>query len=234
MIENIPGDVLNGSAEDLLRWAFAEFGDGLAIASSFGAEDQVLLDIASRVTDTPRVFTLDTGRLPEETYALIDRSRERYGVDIETYFPDTTAVEEMERSEGVNLFYRSIEDRKRCCGVRKMEPLRRAMAGLDGWVCGLRREQAVTRAEVAKVEIDAGNGSILKFNPLADWSTAQLWDYIRANDVPYNELHDRGYPSIGCAPCTRAVAEGEDIRAGRWWWESPEHKECGLHAKGRA
>ncbi|HEY3317979.1 MAG TPA: phosphoadenylyl-sulfate reductase [Coriobacteriia bacterium] len=231
MTDRIPEEIRDASAEELLHWAFTEFGDGIAIASSFGAEDMVLLDIASKVAERPRVFTLDTGRLPEETYALVDRARERYGIGIEVYFPDTSAVEEMERSFGVNLFYRSIEDRKRCCDVRKMEPLRRAMAGLDGWVCGLRREQAVTRAEVAKIEIDGGNGGILKFNPLADWTLDELWGYIRENDVPYNALHDKGYPSIGCAPCTRAVAEGEDIRAGRWWWEAPEHKECGLHAK---
>ncbi len=231
MTDRIPEEIRDASAEELLRWAFAEFGDGIAIASSFGAEDMVLLDIAIKVAEAPRVFTLDTARLPEETYVLIDRAREHYGIGIEVYFPDTSAVEEMERSFGVNLFYRSIEDRKRCCDVRKMEPLRRAMAGLDGWVCGLRREQAVTRVDVAKIEIDEGNGGILKFNPLADWTFEELWAYIRANDVPYNELHDKGYPSIGCAPCTRAVADGEDIRAGRWWWEAPEHKECGLHAK---
>ena len=234
MIHSVPDEIRDASAEELLRWAFAEFGDGIAIASSFGAEDMVLLDIAAKVAERPRVFTLDTGRLPEETYALIDRARERYGLDVEVFFPDRAAVEEMERTAGANLFYRSIEDRKRCCGVRKMEPLGRAMADLDAWVCGLRREQAVTRAEVAKVEVDTNNRGILKFNPLADWTLDELWTYIRANDVPYNALHDKGYPSIGCAPCTRAVGAGEDIRAGRWWWEAPEHKECGLHAKASA
>lgn len=221
------------SASELLSYAFKKFGEKVAIASSFGAEDMVLIDMASRLIPKPRVFTLDTGRLPQETYELIERVRERYNIQIEIYFPEKEKVEEMVKKHGPNLFYQSVELRKLCCQVRKVEPLKRALSGLSAWICGLRREQSVTRSQIEKVEIDEANGGILKINPLADWSTAQVWDYIRKNKVPYNALHDRGYPSIGCLPCTRAVKPGEDIRAGRWWWESPEHKECGLHKGGK-
>jgi phosphoadenosine phosphosulfate reductase len=221
------------NAEALLAWALGEFHPRIGLAASFGAEDVVLIDMLIRLDPTARVFTLDTGRLPAETYSLIDAIRERYGLAVEVYFPQADAVEAMAREHGVNLFYTSIEKRKLCCRVRKVEPLGRALRGLDAWITGLRREQAVTRAQVRKVEVDPEHGGLIKLNPLADWTSEQVWTYIRAHDVPYNALHDRGYPSIGCAPCTRAVEPGEDPRAGRWWWESADTKECGLHVTKR-
>lgn len=217
---------------DLLAWAFDKFHPRLALACSFQAEGSVLIDLIHRLRGGNfRVFTLDTGRLNQETYDCMEAIRGRYGIAIEVFLPDTSRVEDMVRQHGVNLFYDSIEQRKRCCDVRKVEPLKRALSGLDGWMAGLRREQAVTRARVQKVEIDHQHGGIVKLNPLADWTGRQVWDYIRQHKIPYNRLHDRGYPSIGCAPCTRAVQAVEDSRAGRWWWEHPETRECGLHVK---
>jgi phosphoadenosine phosphosulfate reductase len=198
------------------------------MASSFGAEDVALIDMWWRADRQVRVFTLDTGRLPEETYEVMERIRARYGIGIATYFPQTAAVQALEREQGFFSFRRGVEERKNCCGIRKVEPLRRALAPLRAWVTGLRREQALTRTGIAVVEWDATHG-LVKVNPLAHWTNEDVWAYIREHEVPYNVLHDRGYPSIGCAPCTRAIRPGEDIRAGRWWWEDPEHKECGLH-----
>ena len=220
-------------AEEILAWAFETYHPRIALACSFQAEESVLIDMMHRLRGSDfRVFTLDTGRLNQETYDCMDAIRERYGIRPEVFFPDSTRVEGMVHEHGLNLFYKSVEDRKLCCGIRKVEPLSRALKELDGWMTGLRREQAVTRADVRKVEIDRDHGGIVKINPLVDWSHKQVWDYIRENNLPYNKLHDLGYPSIGCAPCTRAIQPGEDIRAGRWWWENPETKECGLHAKG--
>lgn len=212
----------------LLALVLGRYGRRVALASSLGAEDQVLTDMLWRISPSASVFTLDTGRLPQETYDAIDAVRSRYGLAVEVLFPRREAVEALVAEGGVNLFYRSVEARKHCCHVRKVEPLGRKLATLDAWFTGLRREQAVTRGEVARVEWDAANG-LIKINPLADWTGEQVWDYVRTHDVPVNALHAAGYPSIGCLPCTRAVAPGEDIRAGRWWWEQPEHKECGLH-----
>ena len=223
-------------AEEILAWAFETYHPRIALACSFQAEESVLIDMMHRLRGSDfRVFTLDTGRLNQETYDCMDAIRERYGIRPEVFFPDSTRVEGMVHEHGLNLFYKSVEDRKLCCGIRKVEPLSRALKELDGWMTGLRREQAVTRADVRKVEIDRDHVGIVKINPLVDWSHKQVWDYIRENNLPYNKLHDLGYPSIGCAPCTRAIQPGEDIRAGRWWWENPETKECGLHAnsKGR-
>ncbi|MBI2368943.1 MAG: phosphoadenylyl-sulfate reductase [Deltaproteobacteria bacterium] len=234
LMESIPArsaELESKSAQELLAWALTEFRSRVALAASFGAEDVVLIDMLMKLSPTARVFTLDTGRLSPETYTLMEAIRERYGLAIEVYFPQAEAVEAMVREHGVNLFYKSIEHRKRCCGIRKIEPLGRALQGLEAWLTGLRREQAVTRTGVQKVEVDVEHGGIIKLNPLADWTGDQVWAYIRAQDVPYNGLHDRGYPSIGCAPCTRAVGRGEDPRAGRWWWESPDTKECGLHVR---
>jgi len=219
------------NAEQVLRWAAESFSPKIAFASSFGAEDVAVIDLLSKIKPQVTIFTLDTGRLPEETYELMDRIRKHYGVEIVSFFPDRVAVEKLEREKGFYSFRQSVENRKECCGIRKVEPLNRALAGLEAWITGLRREQAVTRADLPKVEADAAHGGIAKINPIADWTTEQVWDYIRKNQVPYNPLHDRNYPSIGCAPCTRAVRPGEDIRAGRWWWELPENKECGLHDK---
>ncbi|HID94904.1 MAG TPA: phosphoadenylyl-sulfate reductase [Candidatus Latescibacteria bacterium] len=217
------------SAQEMLDWVLSTYGDRIALASSFGAEDVVLIDMMVKINPRPRIFTLDTGRLPYETYDVMERIREKYKIEMEVFFPDAKSVEEMLREHGPNLFYKSTELRKLCCEVRKIRPLERALADLEAWLCGLRREQSVTRTEIKKVEVDVAHNSIIKINPLADWTEKQVWDYIKANDVPYNALHDQNYPSIGCAPCTRAVKPGEDIRAGRWWWETPEKKECGLH-----
>jgi phosphoadenosine phosphosulfate reductase len=219
------------SAREVVKWALETFGERIALASSFGAEDVVLVDMMVKISPKARIFTLDTGRLPQETYDVMERIREKYKINIETYFPEAKEVEEMETQYGPNLFYNSVELRKLCCNVRKVKPLNRALSNLSAWICGLRREQAVTRGEVKKVEIDSSHNSIYKINPLADWSEKEVWDYIKKNNVPYNALHDKDYPSIGCAPCSRAVKSGEDIRAGRWWWENPETKECGLHCK---
>jgi phosphoadenosine phosphosulfate reductase len=213
----------------VVRWSLDRFHPRIALATSLQAEDMVILDMAWKVNPAVRVFTLDTGRLHEETYLAMERVRERYGIAVESYFPDRKAVETLEREKGFYSFRRSVEERRLCCGIRKVEPLGRALQGLDAWMTGLRREQAVTRGGIPKVERDGAHGGIIKVNPLADWSLSQVWEYIRAHDVPYNTLHDLGFPSIGCAPCTRAIKPGEDIRAGRWWWEQPEHKECGLH-----
>jgi phosphoadenosine phosphosulfate reductase len=201
-----------------------------AFSTSFGAEDMVVLDLIRRNDLAIDVFTLDTGRLPEETYALMQRVEERYGKCVATYFPAARAVQELVAANGINGFYASVDNRKACCAIRKLEPLGRALAGKRAWVTGLRAQQSVTRAALAFRETDAERG-LEKFNPLADWTEADVWAYIRADDVPYNALHDRFYPSIGCAPCTRAITPGEDLRAGRWWWELPEHKECGLHVQ---
>lgn len=216
------------SAQDVLRLALERFAPSVSLSSSFGAEDMVLIDMIAKIDPKTRIFTLDTGRLPQETYNVIDATRSRYGIAIDSYFPQADAVQSMVAEHGMNLFYHSVDNRKLCCGVRKMEPLRRALSGLDAWITGLRREQSVTRVDVPKVEWDVANG-LVKFNPLAEWSHADVWKYIRDHNVPYNALHDRGYPSIGCGPCTRAVQPGEHERAGRWWWEHPETKECGLH-----
>ena len=215
-------------AQDVVRLASERFGRKVALSSSFGAEDMVLIDMLMRVDRKARIVTLDTGRLPQETYNVMDATRERYGAAIDVFFPQAEAVQSMVAEHGLNLFYHSVDFRKMCCGVRKMEPLKRALAGLDAWVTGLRREQSITRTEVHTIEWDESN-QLIKVNPLAAWTLDDVWKYIRENNVPYNALHDRGYPSIGCMPCTRAVLPGEDQRAGRWWWEHPATKECGLH-----
>jgi phosphoadenosine phosphosulfate reductase len=214
----------------VLELTLHELGsERVSLASSFGAEDMVILDLLAGLTARPRVFTLDTGRLPQETYDLMDAARRRYRIEIEVVFPDRSAVEAMVRERGLNLFYDSLEARRACCGVRKVEPLGRALDGLAGWITGLRRDQLSTRSETPKIAYDPGRPGLWKVAPLADWSEDQVWAYVRANDVPYNALHDQGYRSIGCAPCTRAVGPGEDPRAGRWWWERPDERECGIH-----
>ena len=228
-IKKINEDLKQKSPEDVLRWALDTFSPDIKIASSFGAEDVVLIDMAIKINPKVRVFTLDTGRLNEETYEVMDRVRQKYKVTIESFFPDKEAVEKLEREKGFYSFRESVDNRKECCYIRKVEPLSRALKRTRAWVTGLRREQAVTRQDIQKVEIDEVNGGLVKINPLTDWTEKNVWDYIKKNQVPYNKLHDAGYPSIGCAPCTRAVKPGEGIRAGRWWWENPDHKECGLH-----
>jgi phosphoadenosine phosphosulfate reductase len=230
LVEPLPPESQTSTwtAPDALIWA-GRFRPRLAFASSFGADDVVVIDLLARTIPDVRIVTLDTGRLHEETYEVMERIRRRYGMKIEAFFPEHDAVERLEKEKGWYSFRDSIESRVECCRIRKVEPLRRALAGLDAWITGLRRGQAVTRTAVAKVERDATFG-LVKINPLADWTEEQVWDHIRRHDVPYSALHDRGFPSIGCAPCTRAVRPGEDARAGRWWWEQPAQKECGLHS----
>ena len=214
--------------DELLLYVLKAFGDKVALASSFGAEDQVLTDMLCKISPNVRIFTLDTGRLSEHTHEAIEATRGRYGIEVKVLFPERDAVERMVAEHGPNLFYSSAANRKLCCRIRKVEPLQRELATLDAWITGLRREQGTTRTDLQPVQWDQAN-DLIKINPLADWTTEFVWKYIRDHNVPYNTLHDRGYPSIGCAPCTRAVAAGEDIRSGRWWWEKPEQKECGLH-----
>jgi phosphoadenosine phosphosulfate reductase len=218
--------------EAVLAWALARFPGKIAVASSFSVEDCVVIDMAHALDRGVRVFALDTGRLPEETYQTADRVREKYGLAIEWQFPDRQRVESLERAKGLYSFMESLENRHECCGIRKVEPLARALADLDGWITGLRREQSVTRTDAAEVELDAGHGGLAKVNPIIGWTAAQLWAYADQRRVPVHPLHKRGYPSIGCAPCTRAIKPGEHPRAGRWWWENPESKECGLHPAG--
>ena len=230
-LDDVAPRLANASAEGTLRWTLETFGRDVAFACSFGAEDVVLVDMIAKIDPKARMFVLDTGRLNQETYDTMERCRERYGVEFDTYHPLTDDVQNLLAAKGPNSFYASIENRKECCGIRKVEPLRRALAGTRAWTTGLRRAQAVTRTELPKIELDETHGGIFKINPLAEWSQEEVWEYIRGNAVPYNALHDRGFPSIGCAPCTRAVAPGEDLRAGRWWWENPDQKECGLHVR---
>jgi phosphoadenosine phosphosulfate reductase len=213
----------------LLQAACKEF-NAITFANSYGAEDMVLTDIIAKEKLTIEIFSLDTGRLPTETYTLMGEVESTYNTKPLVFFPKHETVENYVRIQGINAFYESIELRKACCHMRKVEPLQRALAGKEAWVTGMRAEQAATRASLPTREFDAGN-KLEKFNPLSDWAEQEVWAYIRLFDVPYNALHDQFYPSIGCAPCTRAVAIGEDIRAGRWWWEDPTSKECGLHVK---
>jgi phosphoadenosine phosphosulfate reductase len=210
-----------------LKRIAAEFSPAV-FASSLAAEDMVLTDLILRAKLPIGIFTLETGRLHKETLGMVDRIKETYGYEVKLYKPETAAVDAYVQQNGLNAFYDSVEMRKECCRIRKVEPLNRALAGNKAWVTGQRRAQSTTRAELAVQEDDPAHG-MTKFNPLADWSEEDVWNYIRSNNVPYNPLHDKGYPSIGCEPCTRAIQPGEDVRAGRWWWENPESKECGLH-----
>jgi phosphoadenosine phosphosulfate reductase len=219
------------SPQEILAWVLHEFGTrSVALASSLGAEDQVLTDLLLGLDSTARIFTLDTGRLPSETYDAMQATMDHYNMHYEVFVPDSQEVADMVSGKGPNLFYWSLEERKLCCEIRKLRPLRKALASVQAWICGLRQEQSITRKDVSAIEWDETHG-VYKINPLFDWTEAQVWEYARAHHVPVNALHAAGYPSIGCAPCTRAVKPGEDIRAGRWWWENPEHKECGLHER---
>ena len=224
---------MNSEPESVLRWAYEDYTQ-IAIVASFQAESSVIIDMASKIRPDLRVLTLDTGRLPQETHDMIDRVRERYRIEIQVVQPDPEEVRQIVSDHGTNLFYRSPDLRRLCCDVRKSRPLDRALRGYDAWVTGLRREQSSTRAQTPIVAIDTAHGGIAKIAPLATWSKAQVWGYIREHDLPYHSLYDSGYTSIGCAPCTRATTSEEDDRAGRWWWEQNEVKECGLHWKGTA
>ena len=220
-------------AEEVLDAALGAFHPRLAFACSLGLEDVALLDLIWRREPRPRIFFLDTGRLNQETYDTLAAVRARYGLPVEVYCPRAEAVQALVTAKGPNSFRDSLENRQECCRIRKVEPLGRALAGAAAWITGLRREQSSTRGGLAPFQWDEGNG-LVKVSPLADWSLDQVWAYVRAWDIPHNPLHDLGYPSIGCAPCTRAVAPGGDPRSGRWWWEEPEHKECGLHRSKEA
>lgn len=223
-----------GDPMAVLRRAVELYHPRIALASSFSLEDAVVLDMLMSIRKDAKVFALDTGRLNPETYECAEELRRRYGVQIEWYFPRHDAVEQLERTKGLFSFRESVENRKECCGIRKVEPLERALSGLDAWITGLRREQSVTRTDLKEVETDAAHGGIAKINPLAGWTLHDAWNYAREKRIPYNRLYDQAYTSIGCAPCTRAIEPGEDQRAGRWWWENPEHKECGLHLNMRS
>jgi len=220
----------NSTAQEITEYFIKEYGQDAALSSSLGAEDQVLTDMVLKVDKSSNIFTLDTGRLHPETYDVMDATNLKYGVKLNVFFPLNEKVEELYQKQGINGHFESIENRKNCCNIRKMEPLRRALKPLKVWITGLRAAQSVTRTDMPVVEYDE-NFEVIKVNPLINWSEEDVWNYIKQNNVPYNKLHDQGYPSIGCAPCTRPVKAGEDIRSGRWWWENPEHKECGLHAK---
>lgn len=219
-------DLIASTRRTLERIA-SEFSPAV-FASSLAAEDMVLTDLILKAKLPIKIFSLDTGRLHPETLAMLDKVKQTYGYDIALYRPDGAAVDAYVAQNGRDAFYNSVEMRRECCRIRKVEPLGQALAGNKAWITGQRRAQSATRSELAVQEDDAAHGMV-KFNPLADWTEQDVWDYIRANDVPYNALHDQGFPSIGCAPCTRAIEPGEDVRAGRWWWENPESKECGLH-----
>jgi len=220
----------NAPIEEVLKYFLSTYGEKIALASSLGAQDQVLTDLLLKQDAKAKIFTLDTGRLYEQTYKVMDLTNRKYNIKIDVLFPHAKDVETLYQTQGINGFKESIENRKECCHIRKIAPLKRALSTLDVWITGLRRSQSQTRESMKLVEFDEGN-NLIKINPLIEWSEEEVWDYLKKHKVPYNELHEQGFPSIGCAPCTRAIAAGEDIRSGRWWWESPEHKECGLHLK---
>lgn len=229
-VKKLNAEFKHFDAKSVLKHFLKEYRDKIALSSSFGAEDQALSDMILKIDANTTIFTLDTGRLPQQTYDVMDKTNLKYKTKIRVYFPDSRDIERLYHKQGANGFYGSIENRKECCYVRKIVPLKRALNGIEVWITGLRAEQSPTRGDIQMLEWDEGNG-VIKLNPLILWSESDVWNYIKENNVPYNALHDEGYPSIGCAPCTRAVEEGADIRSGRWWWENPEHKECGLHLK---
>ncbi|MFT7004477.1 MAG: phosphoadenosine phosphosulfate reductase [Sulfurimonas sp.] len=230
LVNELNQEFKDSSTLEVLEFLLNESKKEVALSSSFGIEDQTLTDMMLGIDKKANIFTLDTGRLPYETYDVMDATNLKYGVKVNVFFPKSENVQELYTTQGINGFYESIENRKSCCFVRKIEPLQRALKGVDIWITGLRKEQSVTREDLELFEFDEAN-DVIKVNPLRNWSEEEVFDYIKEHKVPYNKLHDQGYPSIGCAPCTRAVKEGEDIRSGRWWWENPEHKECGLHLK---
>lgn len=217
--------------QEALRWAIGRFGSRLALATSFQADGMALLDMAYRIDPRIRVITVDSGRLRQETYDFIDQVRDRYGIAIEVYSPQAAELETFVGQHGTNPFYRSIDLRVRCCEIRKVSPLTRALSGVDAWIAGQRRDHVASRRGIQVVERDELHGGIVKLNPLAAWTDDRVWDYLRAHDVPYNPLYDQGFTSIGCAPCTRPTAPGDDPRAGRWWWEQQATKECGMHCR---
>ncbi len=231
VIDSLNAELKGYSPLELLNYFSGKYPGKVLQSSSMGAEDQVITDMIVAAGKEIPVITLDTGRLFPETYRLIEETARHYGIQIRVYFPDYKAVEKMVNSKGINLFYESVENRKLCCHIRKKEPLKRALRGMDVWVCGLRKDQSLTRFYNKRVEWDDQNG-LIKVNPLIDWCESEVWDYIRSHHVPFNRLHEKGYKSIGCRPCTRPVKSGEEFRSGRWWWEEQEKRECGLHDGG--
>lgn len=231
MSNTIPQLPESATPQEILKAGLAAAQGPVKLACSFSVEDIVIIDMAKELGLPVGIFALDTGRLNEETYEVADAIVERYRLQIDWYFPRHEAVQQLEREKGLFSFRESLANRHECCHIRKVEPLGRALEGLAGWITGLRREQSVTRTTLAPIELDTVNGGILKLNPLLEWSEQQVWDYAKERRLPVNRLHSHGYPSIGCAPCTRPVAPGEHPRAGRWWWENPEQKECGLHRR---
>jgi phosphoadenosine phosphosulfate reductase len=227
--ERILEEIKGLGIEQSLEYMVNAFPEEVIFSTSFGWEDQVISHIIFKNNLPIKVFTLETGRLFPETYYVWNRTLEMYGKPIHAYYPDTTAVEKLVSSKGPSSFFDSVENRKECCGIRKIQPLKRALSGNSCWITGIRAEQSQNREHMDSIEWDEGN-QILKFHPIFDWTLDQVKAYIRDNNIPYNPLHDKGFPSIGCAPCTRAVMEGEDFRAGRWWWEDQDKKECGLHS----
>lgn len=218
------------TAENILKWALQKFGSKIALITSFQSEGMILLDMAAKINPKVRVVTIDTGRLHEETYGFMEQVRLHYGVEIEVHFPDSQEVHEMVSRHGINLFYKNVDSRLACCRVRKVHPLRRILRGLDAWITGLRRQQSTFRLNTQKIEVDHNNRNLVKVNPLAGWTDAEVSAYIEKHGVPKHPLYGQGYTSIGCAPCTRPVENGEHNRAGRWWWETGV-KECGLHCR---
>jgi phosphoadenosine phosphosulfate reductase len=221
------------SAEDVLKWAESTYKGRVIFSSAIGPECQVLLDMIQQNSIDIPIFTLDTGRLFNETYNLISKTEKHYGIKIRMYFPDATDVEKMVSRFGINLFYENIDLRKECCHVRKLQPLERALEGIECWITGLRKERSETRDNMKILELDEKR-NLIKINPLINWTESQIWNYIKKYNVPYNVLHDQRYSSVGCACCTRPIQSGDHPRSGRWWWEKPEHKECGLHIKTEA
>lgn len=227
LIRELNDRFAESTVEEVLQYFLNEYKGRIAFASSLGAEDQVLTHMIREIAPDAKIFTLDTGRMFQETYDLIDRTNARYKMKMEIYFPDYKQVENMVNDKGMNLFYESVENRKLCCHIRKIEPLHRALEGSDIWITGLRKEQSVTRNNNNLLELDENNHGRLKLNPLINWSEDEVWDFINKHKVPYNTLHDQGFPSIGCLPCTRAVQPGEDVRAGRWWWKCRSTRSVG-------
>ena len=230
LIEQWNEEFSDQSPVEILRFFLGHFENNIALSSSLGLEDQVLTKMIAEIDPSTKIFTLDTGRLFPEIYDLISTTNSKYKININVFFPDADEVEQMVADKGINLFYNSIPNRKLCCYVRKIRPLERAISGLDAWITGIRRDQSVTRNSLKLVQWDEDN-ELLKINPLVNWSEQEVNDYIDAHNIPFNHMHNKGFASIGCQPCTRAIEEGEDIRAGRWWWENPETKECGLHKR---
>lgn len=227
-IESLNQQLEGKTAQEIIKFFDDNMGSDITFGTSLGAEDQVITEMIATMKAKTPIFTLDTGRLFPETYDLIDSTAQKFKISIKPYSPVNTEVEEMVVEHGMNLFYKSIDLRHTCCQTRKLNPLKRALEGRKAWFTGLRKSQSVTRIDMKIVEWD-NNSGMLKINPLIDWSEEMVWDYIKSNGIPYNTLHDNGYPSIGCQPCTRAIVEGEDVRAGRWSWENPDTRECGLH-----